>query len=77
MYVSALLATSTSFGADPIWSALCGQFGAQEVNGPPPAITGENSAQGRKNAITPSTRATISQRAAGGSSRPIGNARNR
>src|SRR3954451_23589987 len=40
-------------------------------------MTGVSSAQGTKKASTPTTRAAISQRAAGGSTRPIGKARER
>jgi hypothetical protein len=40
-------------------------------------MTGANRVHGMKKASTPSTSATISQRAAGGSSRPIGKARKR
>ena len=76
-YVSALPAHSTRPGAVPIWSTFSGQFGAQAVSGPPPAITGEKSAHGKKKAATPTASAAISQRAAAGSRRPIGNARKR
>ena len=70
-------ATSTRPGADPIWSTFAGQLGAQSVNGAAPAITGENNAHGKKKAATASASAATSQRAAGGSTRPIGNARKR